>query len=198
MTRSTNAALVADSQWFVAVINPNCHRRAVNELSELGYRTFFPTMKKWVSHARVRKSVDRPILGRYLFVEVDPAMPERLRAGRGFGFQSFHSVRCVNGVEGLVGVCGAPVAVPIGTVEDLLHRQMSGEWNFVDQGPMPDGKGGIRFNENLPVGARVKIVEGQFEGWTATITKRKGRVVDFKFAGENRYGRMNDVSVRAA
>jgi hypothetical protein len=67
----------------------------------------------------------------------------------------------------------------------LRYRYMSGEWDEIAKGP-------------LPVGARIRVVEGEFENMLATVTSRKGHRIDFKLYGENRYGRLNDCSVRAA
>lgn len=158
--------------WLCAVVNPNCHHRAERELSELGYRTFVPRLRKWVSHARVRKAVDRPLLGRYLFVEI----PEH---------EGTEKARGANGVEGFVSVGGRPVSLPVGVVEDLIRRQMSGEWDQVAKGEMP-------------VGARVRIMGGEFEMMLATIiNKRHGRC-DVKILGTSTIRRMYPVNIQPA
>jgi hypothetical protein len=77
------------------------------------------------------------------------------------------------------------VAIPSRYVENFRMRYMAGEWDEVAQGP-------------LPVGARVRVVEGEFQDMLATVTHRRGHRIDFKLHGENRYGRLNDCSVRAA
>lgn len=194
------------AEWFVAVTNPNCQARAAMGLSELGYRSFYPRIKRWVSHARVRTAKEKPLLGRYLFVEVDqPSFDER---GRRLyePKQSFGEVRTVNGIEGFVSNPD-PVRVPARYVQRLRERYLYGEWDFVRQEPCPfyewDPKTGqmelrTRINDQMPIGARIKIVEGQFNDMLATIVARKGRRIDFKIVDENRYGRMNECSVRAA
>lgn len=160
------------AKWYVVTTNPNCQGRAVGELYTLGYRTFYPKIRKWVSHARVRKAAEKPLLGRYLFVEVDHPR------------QSFGAVRSANGVEGFVSNPD-PVQIPSIYVQRFRERYMSGEWDEVAKGP-------------LPVGARIRVVEGEFADMLATVTARKGRRIDFKLHGENRYGRMHECSVRAA
>jgi transcription antitermination factor NusG len=160
------------AQWFCITTNPNCQARAALELYALGFRTFLPKIRKWATHARVRKAVEKPLLGRYLFVEVDQPR------------QSFWTVRSANGVEGFVSNPD-PVPIPSRYVENFRMRYMAGEWDEVAQGP-------------LPVGARVRVVEGEFSDLLATVTHRRGHRIDFKLHGENRYGRLNDCSVRAA
>jgi transcription antitermination factor NusG len=178
------------AQWFCITTNPNCQGRAALELYALGFRTFLPKIRKWVSHARVRKAVEKPLLGRYMFVEVDHPR------------QSFGTVSRANGVEGFVKNPD-PVPIPARYVENFRIRYMAGEWDFVrTDAPCPwfDKKGKLhwRQNEPLQVGARIKLVEGEFSDMLATVTARKGHRIDFKLHGENRYGRLNDCSVRAA
>ena len=172
-TPSTAFPELEEPRWFCAVTNPNCQRRAELELYTLGFRTFTPKLRKWVSHARVRKAVERPLLGRYLFVEVDEPR------------QSFHTVRSVNGVEGFIANLGRPTLIPSRFVESFRMRQMAGEWDEIAKEP-------------VPVGARVRLVEGEFNDMLATVTSRKAGNVTFKLLDQNRYGRVHESSVRAA
>jgi transcription antitermination factor NusG len=162
-----------DPKWFCVVTNPNCQGRAALGLYAAGYRTFMPKIRKWVSHARTRKAKEIPLLGRYLFVEVDHPN------------QSFGAVKAVNGVETLISTLGAPTSFPSHWVDNLRLRYMAGEWDEVAKG-------------HMPIGARIRIVEGEFNDMLATVTNRKGGRIDFKLHGENRYGRLNECSVRAA
>lgn len=158
--------------WHVAVTNPNCHARAERELTQLGYRTFVPRLRKWVSHARVKRAVMRPLLGRYLFVEIPNG-------------QGTEAARGANGVEGFVCVGGRPVSLPTGIVEDLIRRQMSGEWDMIANG-------------EFPLGARVRIMGGEFEGLLATlVNKRRGRC-DVKMLGTSVIRTMYPLNLRAA
>jgi transcription antitermination factor NusG len=186
----TSPAASDTAQWFCITANPNCQARAALELYALGFRTFLPKIRKWATHARVRKAVEKPLLGRYLFVEVDQPR------------QSFWTVRSANGVEGFVSNPD-PIAIPARYVENFRMRYMDGEWDFVrTDAPCPwfdkNGKMHWRQNDPLQAGARIKIVEGEFSNMLATVTHRRGHRIDFKLHGENRYGRLNDCSVRAA
>lgn len=160
------------AKWFCAVTNPNCQARASLGLYELGYRSFYPKKRCWVAHARTRTAKEKPLLGRYLFVEVDQPR------------QSFGAVRAVNGIEGFVSNPD-PVRIPAKMVESFRLRQMAGEWDEVASCP-------------LVVGCRIRVMEGQFANMLATVTKAKGRKIDFKLHGENRYGREQESAVRAA
>lgn len=160
------------AKWFCAVTNPNCQARATLGLYEAGYRTFYPKVRRWVSHARTKTAKEKPLLGRYIFVEVDQPR------------QSFGAVRAVNGIEGFVANPD-PVQIPNRFVQSFRERYMRGEWDEVANGP-------------LVVGCRIRVMEGQFADMLATVTKAKGRRIDFKLHGENRYGWELSHSVRAA
>lgn len=175
----------ATSKWFCAVTNPNCQARAALGLHEIGYRTFYPKVRRWVSHARVRKAKDTPLLGRYIFVEVDEQNDQ----------QSFYAVRAVNGIESVLskwqetrwGMHIHPAAFCSDWIESMWRRQIDGEW---------DATKGM-----LPIGARVRLMEGEFADKLATVTAiegRKGKTIAFKLHGENRYGKLHLNSVRAA
>ncbi|WP_315729023.1 transcription termination/antitermination protein NusG [Bradyrhizobium sp. SZCCHNS2015] len=148
-------------QWFCITVGPNSHRQVENALAVIGYRVFLPKLKRWVSHARVKKAVERPLLGRYMFVEVN------------YPRQSFAPLTATRGVDAIISSAGIPWPMPRAEVEDLLHRQMAGEFDEVARGP-------------IPVGARVAIVEGQFENWLATVTARgRGGKLSLKLVGKS-------------
>lgn len=171
------------AKWFCVMTNPGCQARAALGLYAAGYRTFMPKVRKWATHARVRKAVEKPLLGRYLFVEVDNRDDE----------QSFGEVRGVNGVEVILsGVSGfgdgrkfGPLPFPSHWVEDLRYRYMAGEWDEIAKG-------------HLPLGARIRVVEGEFNDMLATVTNRKGSRITFKIMETNNYQTMHECSVRAA
>lgn len=172
------------AKWFCAVTNPNCQARATLGLHHLGYRTFYPKVRRWVTHARVKVAKEKPLLGRYIFVEVDqPLYDDR---GRKIyePCQSFGAVQSVNGIEGVISNPD-PVQIPSQYVQRLRERYMAGEWDEIAKGP-------------FPVGARIRVIEGEFNDMLAIVTARKGKRIDFKLQGENRYGRMHECSVRAA
>ena len=159
--------------WFVVVTNPRCLLRAQLDLDAAGYRTFTPKTRKWVTHARVKKAVEKPILSRYLFVEVD------------YPRQSFGAVRMCNGVETILSHQGIPAAVPSRYVEDLLSRYLKGEWDEIEK-------------DKLPLGARIRVMEGEFADMLATVTQIDGKKLSAKLFGKNNYQKFSAANVRAA
>ncbi|MBR0868918.1 hypothetical protein JQ633_01000 [Bradyrhizobium tropiciagri] len=173
------------SRWYCAVTNPNCQARAALGLHEIGYRTFYPKVRRWVTHARVKQAKDKPLLGRYIFVEIDPKNDQ----------QSFYAVRAVNGIEAILsswqqtarGMSIQPAPFSSEWIASMRIRQMAGEWD--------ETKG------TVPIGARIKLMEGEFADRLATVTAKEGRTektIVFKLHGENQYGKLHVSNVRAA
>jgi transcription antitermination factor NusG len=164
----------AGLHWFAAYTNIKCETRAQLGVAALGYRAYLPEFTKWVTHSRVRTVVKRPLFNRYLFVELDPSRD-------GFG-----EIRDVNGIEAMVGNSGVPMVMPERFIADLMHRQLSGEFDYASE-------------EAFQVGARVKIVQGQFDELLATVISAKvgSSMVDVKIVGEAKSIRMHTSGVRA-
>lgn len=173
--------------WYIAITNPNCHRRAERGLAEHGFRSFWPKMRKWCSHARTKIPKEYPILGRYLFVEVPNG--------------DFWTVRNVNGIEALLtGDDRAPAKVPEDIVYRFRDRYMRGEWDFVtsETGEFLDHKTGemvVRKNP-IPAGARVRIMEGEFADMLAVVRSRSRGKLQFLASGK--FYTTNESNVRAA
>lgn len=174
--------------WYIAIINPNCHRRAESGLAAIGYRTFWPKLRKWVSHARTKVPKEYPILGRYLFVEIPDG--------------GFWSVRNVHGVEGLlVGDNGAPAKVPAEIVYSFRERYMRGEWDFVanETGEFLDDDGKLTTRCNpIPVGARIRIMEGEFADLLTVVRAHKNGKLQFLPPGKREFFYTREQNVRAA
>ena len=174
--------------WYIAITNPNCHRRAEAGLAAIGYRVFWPRLRKWVSHARTKKAKEYPILGRYVFVEI----PDN----------EFYAVRNVNGVEGLLkGDSGAPAKIPPNIVWAFRDRYMRGEWDFVanETGEFIGDDGKIKIRKNrIPTGAIVRIMEGEFADLMTVIRGRKNGKLEFLPAGKTKFFYTREDNVRAA
>lgn len=164
------------SRWYAVMTNIRCEERAESGLAAKGFRTFLPKTRRWVKHARVRKAVDRPLLSRYLFVETD--------ANR----RGFHDIRITDGVEAIISTCGVPSHMPTGLIEEFIRRQMSGEFDEVAK-------------EKIPPGARIKIMEGQYGDFFATVVsvgKASGGEVLAQLLGTRTRHRFALLNVRPA
>lgn len=168
--------------WFAAFTNPKCEIRAQLGLMSLGYRAFVPKMRKWISHARVKKAVERPLAPRYVFFELEPEK------------HGFADVRNTDGIEYIIGTDGVPMPMPQGFIPEFIRRQMAGEWDFVAK----DEEGNPR---PLPKGARVCIMDGQYEDLFAIVIgrgKRSGGEILAKILERRTVARFSQFSVRPA
>lgn len=169
--------------WYVAITNPNCHRRAEAGLAYLGYQVFWPKLRKWVSHARTKVAKEYPIFGRYIFVEIPDG--------------AFGAVRSVDGIESLVtNGSGAPAAIPSEIVWTFRQRHMRGEWDFVGEtGVLEDGQARVNI---IPIGAQIRIMEGQFANILTVVRGRRNGKIKFLPSGAREFKFTRESNVRAA
>lgn len=173
--------------WYIAITNPNCQRRAECELAALGYRSFWPKLKKWVSHARTKIAKEYPILGRYIFVEIKDG--------------NFFRVRNVNGIEALLtNQSGEPAEIPGAVVWSFHDRYARGEWDFVsNETGWFDGKNGLEQRRNpIPLGALIRIMEGEFADLLTVVRGRKNGKIVFLPQGKIQFCHTRESNVRAA
>lgn len=167
------------SNWYIAVVNPNCHARAAGELASLGYSAFWPRLRRWVSHARTKIAKYYPVLGRYIFVEI----PDR----------NFWTVRAVNGIELLLtDEAGSPARIPAAVVYSFRERFMAGEWDYVSQDGRPvfNEAGELEtyvINDPLPIGGRIRIMEGEFENLLTVIRGYQNGKLKFLPPGKSKF-----------
>ena len=153
-SRSNAAGLtpLLDRDWFAVNIRPNCESKAVFHLRRQAFEIFHPVQLKTVRHARQYRSVYRPLFPGYLFVTLDLAR-DRWRS--------------VNGTHGVVSIVmngGEPARVPTGIVESLIATATD--------------SGVVRFDHELALGLRVKILTGPFADFVGTLEQLddQGRV----------------------
>lgn len=159
--------------WYCGIFEPNSDRLVEQHLAALGHRTFVPRLCKWVSHARRRKAVERPFLGRYFFVEVDGQQ------------QGFGALRSARGLDGMLSIEGRPIEIPRPEVEGLLRRYLEGEWDQVR-------------DDAIPLKARITIVEGQFSDLLGTVIGRKRSIATVQIDGHKNPVKIPEISLRPA
>jgi transcription antitermination factor NusG len=129
-------ALGRDERWFVArtlSYRENCAQFNVNRL---GFRTFFPRVRRTVRHARKMRNVLAPLFPGYLFVILDLSRDR------------WRSINGSIGVASLVMGADKPMPVPPGVIEALIATREDSETVRLDQG--------------LEVGQKVRILSGPF------------------------------------
>jgi transcription antitermination factor NusG len=158
------------AQWYCVIVKPSWSAAVSAELYGLGHRTFTPKAKRWRNHARRKSVVESPIAGmsNYLFVEID------------YPKQSFAQVRAVRGVVEIMSTAGKPIpfsrkledGTHVDPVIEFVIREMKGEWDEIEAAP-------------LPIGAKVRVMEGPNENKLAVITSQKGKKIFAKVEGQS-------------
>lgn len=159
-------------EWFCGVVQPNQDQRVQRKLEGMGHRTFVPKLRKWISRSRRLVDVERPILGRYMFIEVD------------YPRQSF-DFRNVHGLSQILSTFGVPKVMPRDEVEALLHRYLAGEFDEVT-------------NAGIPLTARIMVVEGKWAGMLGTVTNIRKRQTTIKVDGQRAFVDLPQSALRPA
>lgn len=108
----------------------------------------------------------------------------------------------MHGVEGLLtGDNGAPAKVPDEIVYSFRERYMRGEWDFVanETGEFlgEEGKPITRCNP-IPIGARIRIMEGEFADLLTVVRGHKNGKLQFLAPGKREFFYTREQNVRAA
>lgn len=155
--------------WVCGITTPTGAMAAEDDLRRAGYEVVLPMHRRWVRHARQLKAVSRPLLGRYIFIEVNTGILGHA--------ESIHASRHMDGVIG---------RVPTRDVHRLRWQHLRGEFDEVVHGP-------------LPVGARVAVVAGEWEDRLAVITgKTKSGTMSLKVSGVRKPVNLHEKALRPA
>jgi transcriptional antiterminator RfaH len=132
-------------RWYVVHTQPRREFYAKAQLEGQGFRVFLPKRLKTIRHARMIANVEAAFFPRYLFVELDLTR---------------HPWRRVNGTFGVASLVmrgDLPHPMPRGIVEMMVTS--------VD----PDGF--LRFEQDLMVGAKVRLAAGPFAEQLAILDR---------------------------
>jgi len=132
-------------RWYVVHTQPRREFYAKAQLEGQGFRVFLPKRLRTVRHARTMANVEAALFPRYLFVELDLTR---------------HPWRRVNGTFGVASLVmrsDLPHPMPRGIVEMMLTS--------VDRG------GFLRFEQDLMVGAKVRLAAGPFAEQLAILDR---------------------------
>jgi hypothetical protein len=155
--------------WVCGITTPTGTLQADEDLRSGGYNVVMPLHRRWRRHARQLRAVSRPLLGRYLFIEVDTRIHGHLEA--------------INAARGMDCVIGR---VPTKEVKRLRWQHLRGDFDEVTNG-------------SLPIGARVAVVAGQWEDRLAVITGRsKSGAMTLRVAGVREPINLSEKALRPA
>jgi transcription antitermination factor NusG len=128
--------LAAGERWYLAHTLPHKETSVEQRLGAQGFRHFMPRRIKTVRHARRMRNVLAPVFPRYIFVALD------------LDRDRWRSVNGTIGIASLFMAQDRPLPVPRGVVETLIQSS--------------DDRGQIRFEHNLQLGQKVRLISGPF------------------------------------
>lgn len=138
-------------QWFVVHTQPSKEIVAQQHLIEQGFEAYLPRFKKTRRHARKVDEILAPLFPRYLFVGIDLEV------------DGWRSIQGTRGVSYLLVTDNRPAVVPTAIVQDLKKQENA-------EGLLP-----VESANLFAKGDRVRVLEGAFEGQTATIDRLDDR-----------------------
>ncbi len=138
-------APAGEMQWYVVHTQSRREFYAKANLEGQGFQVFLPKRLRTIRHARMIANVEAAFFPRYLFVELDLMR---------------HPWRRVNGTFGVASLvmrADLPHPMPRGIVEMMASS--------VDRG------GFLRFEQDLTVGAKVRLTAGPFAEQLAILDR---------------------------
>ncbi len=131
-----NVELAPGERWYLAHTLPHKETSVEQRLGAQGFHHFMPRRIKTVRHARRMRNVLAPVFPRYIFVALD------------LDHDRWRSVNGTIGIASLFMAQDRPLPVPLGVVETLIQSS--------------DNRGQLRFEHNLQLGQKVKLISGPF------------------------------------
>jgi transcriptional antiterminator RfaH len=133
--------------WYAVHTQIHAETKALDNLLRQGYRAYLPRCRTWVTHARRRQLVLRPLFPRYLFTAVDePTMRWR-------------PILSTFGVSNVVRAGDRPAAVPAEIVDAIREREEEGAFNGLDP------------RRTLRPGELVRITAGAFSDMVGQLVE---------------------------
>ncbi len=133
--------------WYAVHTQPQAETRALENLVRQGYSTYLPRCRVWVSHARRRQAMLRPLFPRYLFAGIDRAT------------MRWRPILSTCGVSDLVRAGDRPAPVPGDIIMALREREAAGAFDRLDP------------QRGLRLGELVRVTAGAFEDMVGRLVE---------------------------
>ena len=133
------------NEWFVLQFKTNAHNIAIKNLKRQGFETFLPMQD--VSSQKASRFINntKPLFPVYMFINFDRANTK------------WQKIRNTHGVSSLVFSNSTLKSIPTEIINSLMKRC--------------DLSGKLLYNEELKKGDQVKVLDGPFANFIATIEK---------------------------
>ena len=139
------------ARWYVVQTHALAEVKAVSHLQRQGFETYLPQTTRWISHARQRKLVKRPLFSRYVFVRLDP---DTMR---------WRSILSTVGVSNLICQGDRPAPVSEKIVDAIRAAEEQGIFDVVNE------------LATLGTGDQVRVVRGPFSEFVGKLQSLMAR-----------------------
>ena len=129
--------------WFLLQFKSNSHHKAVKNLNQQGFETFLPMYDLTVSVNSRFRNITKPLFSGYMFVAFDKTNSQ------------WNMINNTYGVSRLVTFNSTLRSVPAKLINSLRNRC--------------DVSGKLLSAEKLSIGDQVKILNGPFTNFVATV-----------------------------
>lgn len=140
-------------EWYLVVANHLGMKTVEASLNALGCQVYYPREKILVTRLNKRIKIERSLLYKYIFV------------GKGREIR-FYDIREAKGVAQLLDdMNGRPAQIESQTIERFQRNERYGKYDYTSRS---------RRQGLLKVDARVRVLDGQFEGYTGIVRRCSG------------------------
>jgi transcriptional antiterminator RfaH len=134
-------------RWYAVYTQPHAETKAFEHLLRQGYSGYLPRYRTWISHARRRQIMLRPLFPRYLFAGVE------------FNSMRWRPILSTIGVTDVVRAGDEPTTVPPEIVTAIREREKVGAFDRVDP------------RRSLRLGGLVRVTAGAFEDMVGRLVE---------------------------
>ncbi len=134
-----------EKKWFLAQLKPNCQNIVIRNLKQQGFEHFLPLLEQTQRRQDKFVTMLRPLFPGYVFVSFDPAHGH------------WRAINSTYGITRLVSFTKEPAIVAPQIISELMKRC--------------DADGKLRPPQKLKEGDAVKMTEGPFAEFVATVEK---------------------------
>ncbi len=133
--------------WYAVYTRPHAETKALEHLLHQGYQAYLPRYRTWVSHARRRRLVQRPLFPRYLFAGLDRATTR------------WRPILSTAGIADIVRAGDEPAPVPSDIVAAIREREAAGSFDCTIA------------QRSLRLGELVRVTTGAFEDMVGRLVE---------------------------
>lgn len=160
---------MANGHWYIVQTNPQCEKKAAEEIRRAGFRAYLPKAGRVIRHHRTKLvSIKRsPALVGYIFMRFPDGIP------------NWYALRQCQGVKGVLYCDGKPYVLARELVAGIMRAQRALDYDIKEakRYRMDKRRGGREpldkslLRQRFRVGVKVRSSSGPFESIIAEVRR---------------------------